>query len=356
MTKSIYVTSTQNFSGKSAICVGLLGRFQREGLKIGYMKPLSTNPKLLDGRTIDEDTAFVKATFNLDDPIEAMSPAILNNRIIEDVLKGVVIDFPRAVNASFKIISDNKDIIILEGGASLREGWFINMSPIQTGASLGARSLVVVPFETEMQVLDDLITARVRLGESMLGAIINRVPASKAKTVEELIKPYLEKKGVPVFAVLPKERLLMAASVAEFLEGLGGELLCAKSYLDELVENLMVGAMSFESALRFFRRKRNKAVITGGDRPDIQLAALETSTRCLILTGGLRPSPMIIGKAEEARVPIILTNLDTMSAIETIENFFGKTHFHQPKKLAYLDDLLKERMDFKRLDSMLGIK
>jgi hypothetical protein len=356
MTKSIYVTSTQNFSGKSAVCVGLLGRFQREGLKIGYMKPLSTNPKLLDGRTVDEDTAFVKTTFNLDDPIEAMSPAILNNRIIEDILKGVVIDFPGAVDASFKIISGNKDIIILEGGASLREGWFVNMSPPQTGASLGARSLVVVPFETEMQVLDDLITARVRLGESMLGAIINRVPAPKAKTVEGLIKPYLEERGVPVFAVLPKERLLMAASVAEFLEGLGGELLCAKSYLDELVENLMVGAMSFESALRFFRRKRNKAVITGGDRPDIQLAALETSTRCLILTGGLRPSPMIMGKAEEAKVPIILTNLDTMSAIETIENFFGKTHFHQPKKLACLDNLLKERMDFKRLDSMLGIK
>ncbi|MGC9023046.1 MAG: hypothetical protein ACP5J5_08005, partial [Dissulfurimicrobium sp.] len=62
------------------------------------------------------------------------------------------------------------------------------------------------------------------------------------------------------------------------------------------------------------------------------------------------------GKAEEAGVPVILTNLDTMGAIEVIENFFGKSHFHQPKKLSHLDGLLKERMDFMRLDSLLGIK
>jgi BioD-like phosphotransacetylase family protein len=40
----------------------------------------------------------------------------------------------------------------------------------------------------------------------------------------------------------------------------------------------MVGAMSAENALSYFRRKAHKVVITGGDRPDIQLAALETST------------------------------------------------------------------------------
>ncbi|MGB9711671.1 MAG: phosphotransacetylase family protein [Dissulfurimicrobium sp.] len=356
MTKSIYVTSTQNFSGKSALCAGLINRFQKKGLKTGYMKPLSTNPKIVDGKAIDEDAAFIKTTFKLADPIEAMSPTILNNRVIEDVLKGMTIDFPAAVNAAFNIIADGKDIVILEGGASLREGWFVNLAPVQTGPSLSARSLVVVPFETEMQVLDDLITAQIRLGDSMVGAVINRVNVSKIETVHGLIRPYLEKRGIAVLGVLPKEKLLTAASVEEFLEGLGGDVLCAKKRLDELVENIMIGAMSFESALRFFRRKRNKAVITGGDRPDIQLAALETSTKCLILTGGLRPSPMIIGKAEEAGVPVILTNLDTMGAIEVIENFFGKSHFHQPKKLSHLDGLLKERMDFMRLDSLLGIK
>ena len=59
--------------------------------------------------------------------------------------------------------------------------------------------------------------------------------------------------------------------------------------------------------MTYFRRKPNKAVITGGDRADIQLAALETSTRCLILTGNLYPSPAVLNRAEELCVPVLLT-------------------------------------------------
>ncbi|MDA8161871.1 MAG: phosphotransacetylase family protein [Desulfobacteraceae bacterium] len=356
MTKSIYVTSTQNFSGKSAVCVELIRHFRSHGLKTGYMKPLSTSPAILDGKITDEDAVFVKATFDLADPVETMAPAILNSGIIENILKGAAQRLAKDVKSAFSTIANGKDMVVLEGGASLREGWFVDLAPPQTGPMLGAKALVVVPFEKELQVLDDIITAKVRLGGSMLGAIINRVPPNKTAFAEGVIRPYLEKRGVPVFAILPKEKLLMAASVAEILDGLGGEVLCARENLEGLVETLMVGAMSFESAIKFFRRKRNKAVITGGDRPDIQLAAIETSTKCLILTGGLRPSPMIIGKAEEAGVPVILTNLDTMGAIETIENFFGKTRFHQPQKLAHIEKLFKEYMNFERLYSMMEIK
>ena len=88
---------------------------------------------------------------------------------------------------------------------------------------------------------------------------------------------------------------MLSVSVGELAEFLSGKILCCADKVDELVEHLMVGAMSVDSALTYFRRKPNKAVITGGDRPDIQLAALETSTKCLILTGNLQPSPIILG-------------------------------------------------------------
>jgi BioD-like phosphotransacetylase family protein len=65
--------------------------------------------------------------------------------------------------------------------------------------------------------------------------------------------------------------------------------------MDAVVENLTVGAMTAEAALRRMRKQRNKAVITGGDRTDIQLAALETSTSCLVLTGNLEPRHELSG-------------------------------------------------------------
>ncbi|MGC8838428.1 MAG: DRTGG domain-containing protein, partial [Anaerolineae bacterium] len=173
---------------------------------------------------------------------------------------------------------------------------------------------------------------------------------------ETVIRPFLERRGVRVFGILPQERLLQSISVRELAECLGGETLCCPDRLDDLVEHLMVGAMSVDSALTYFRRKPNKAVITGGDRPDIQLAALETSTRCLILTGNLQPSAIILSRAEELGVPVIVVPYDTLTTVEIIERFFGKTRFHQEKKIARLMELLELRFDFQGLYEALGLK
>ena len=93
--------------------------------------------------------------------------------------------------------------------------------------------------------------------------------------------------------------------------------------MDELVEHFMIGAMNVESALSYFRKVSNKAVITGGDRSDIQLAALETPTKCLILTGELYPNASILGRAQEVGVPIVVVRADTANTLEVCENPFG---------------------------------
>ena len=78
------------------------------------------------------------------------------------------------------------------------------------------------------------------------------------------------------------------------------ELLAQPEKRDELIEHLVVGAMSVEQALPRIRRiPGTKAVITGGDRADMQLVALETATKCLVLTGHLRPVPEVLRRAEE---------------------------------------------------------
>ena len=357
MAKSIYVTSTQAYSGKSALCVGLLRRFRQDGYKVGYMKPVSTSTRVLCGeRIMDEDSHFVKYTFDLPDALEDMAPVLLHDRQVAEVLNGQKMDYADRVKASFEKIAQGRDVVVLEGGGNLREGWIVQLAPPHVSNLLGAAELIVVTYDHDLQVVDDLITARVRLGRSLIGGIINVVPHHRLEFVREKIKPFIEKHEVPILAVLPKEPVLLSASVAELRDGLCGEVLCGQHHLDELVETVMVGAMSVDSALTYFRRKANKAVITGGDRPDIQLAALETSTKCLILTGNIRPSPMILGRAEEKGVPIIMTYHDTYTVVEMIESFFGKTRFHQQNKVDRFDALLCENIDFPALYAALGLQ
>jgi hypothetical protein len=279
--------------------------------------------------------------------METIAPVMLTPQTVEAVLKGEEkTDFAAELQRAFTKVTKGRDVTLLEGGASLREGHIIDLPASYVADLLEAQELVVVKYTNDLQVMDDVLTARARHGDSVLGVVLNAVPRHRMPFVENVIKPALQKRGITVFATLPRERLLLSISVTELAECLNGEILCGHEYVGELVEHLMVGAMNVDSALTYFRRKPNKAVITGGDRPDIQLAALETSTKCLILTGNLRPSPIILGRAEEVGVPMILVKQDTLTTVEIIEQFFGKTRFHQEKKIQRFERMLDERFDF----------
>jgi BioD-like phosphotransacetylase family protein len=353
---TLYITSTETFSGKSALCVGLARRLQRDGFSVGYMKPISTGDRLAAGM-VDEDAEFFKRTFNLPDALEDMVPVGITSRTVEAILGAEDrTDYAARLKAAFGRIASGRDVVVLEGGSNLREGSLIDLPTPHVAQLLEARALAVVKYGGDLQLLDDALTARNRLADLFSGVVLNAIPRQRMPFVQEIAKPALEARGIPVLAVLPQERLLLSVSVRELVEFLSGQVLCCPDRADELVEHLMVGAMGVESALGYFRRKPNKAVITGGDRPDIQLAALETSTKCVILTGNLRPSPIILGRAEEVGVPMILVRQDTLAAVEVIERFFGKTRFHLDKKIQRFEEMLDDRFDFETLYAALGVE
>ena len=353
---TLYVTSTETFSGKSALCVGIAKRLRQDGFAIGYMKPVSSGSRLVAG-LVDEDAEFFKHTFELPDALDDMVPIGIGPRTVEAILTGESqTDFAANLMAAYQRVSAGRDVVVLEGGANLREGYLVGLPTAEVAQMLGAGALVVVKYNDDLQILDDALTARKRLGDTLVGVVLNAIPRQRMPFVQETVKPGLEARGVPVLAVLPRERLLLSVSVGDLRDFLSGKVLCCPDKMDELVEHLMVGAMSVDSALSYFRRKPNKAVITGGDRPDIQLAALETSTKCVILTGNLQPSPIILGRAEEVGVPMILVRQDTLTAVEVIERFFGKTRFHLDKKVRRFEEMLEDRFDFERLYQALALE
>jgi BioD-like phosphotransacetylase family protein len=143
--------------------------------------------------------------------------------------------------------------------------------------------------------------------------------------------------------------------VGELIELLDAEVLTETVDPEALAETLTVGAMTADAALSRFRRYQNKAVITGGDRTDIQLAALETSTVVLILTGNLHPSPLIIQQADALNVPILLVNQNTMETIELVERSLGKTRLGQPEKMETFLNLMTENVRLDEISSVLDL-
>jgi uncharacterized protein len=354
---ALYVCSTQNFSGKSALCTGLAQQLVQDGLAPAYMKPISIIERRVDDETTDPDAAFVAEVLGLRDAPDVIAPICLSPQAVDLVLRSKVQpdQYLRQLQVAFQQVSAGRQVVLLEGARSLSEGGLIDLSPAQIVSMLNARALVVVKYDGDLQAVDEALLAERVLGASLLGVVFNVVPYQQKQFVSDVVVPALNARRIQVYGILPQEHLLTAVSVGEVANVLGGEILCARDHRDELVENLMVGAMNPDAALSYFRRKPNKAVVTGGDRLDIQLAALETSTRCLILTGNLYPSSVILSRAEEVGVPVVLVRQDTLTAVELIERYRGKTRFHQAKKVDIFNRVLARHFSFTNLYRDLGL-
>jgi BioD-like phosphotransacetylase family protein len=356
MTINLYITSTQDFSGKSAVCVTLMHRMQKDGFRVGYLKPFSSAARVLAESSIDADARFVKEMFNLTESLETLAPVVITSQRMSKILAEGGANYSDTVKKAAETVSQGKDIVLMEGSDNFREGYLVNLSLNEVADLVDAKVITVVGYQNSLQVVDDILTAVTRLKERLLGVIINSVPTERLGYIRELVIPYLRQQGINLLAALPYQQMLHSISVGEISEVLGAELLCYGSP-DELVENLSIAAMDIEQALTHFRQATNKAVIVGGDRPDIQLAALETSTKALILTGHSRPNPMIAARAEDRGIAIILSHYDTLTTIEKVEQFFGKTRFHHMEKVTYFERLLNYTpLDFAEFYRTIGLQ
>jgi len=348
----IFVASNTGYSGRTFISLGLAMKLIEQGYTVGYLKPIGRTPVKKGKEVYDADALFIKETLELDEPLDVISPFVRTYEsqtlLFEDGLR----DVRKAVLGAFKSLK-KKDFVIIGGAGDLFEGSLLGMNALSLLNDMKARLLLVEPWRGEASA-DALYGAYKFFGERFGGGIINKVPVSAMVHVKETVRPFMEKKGVTVFGVFPRDRSLEAVTVRQLNEILNGKVICCEDRLDEFVENFSIGAMDVDSALAYFRRTPNKAVITGAHRSDIQLAAMETSTRCIILTGGLTSNDVVIGKAQAKGIPIISVNDDTFTTIEKIEVRMGKTSIREKRKVERVKELMDIEFDMKLFLKSVG--
>lgn len=354
MMQYLYVASMTGFSGKSLITLGLGLIFREKGYRVGYIKPCGRIPVKQGTIIIDADALFMKASLDIDEPIEVVSPFVVTFELQSMALQGRPADRFDDVKKAFSKIK-GKDIVLIGGAADLFEGSLFGLNGLRVINHFRPQTLLVEPWSGDSSI-DAVMGARELLGDQFLGVAINKVPQHAHDHVTKTVRPFLEKKGIPVFACLHRDILLDSITVRQLNEILHGKVLCCEEGLDEFIENFSVGAMDVDSALKYFRRTGNKAVITGAHRSDIQLAALETSTKCIILTGGMSTNDVIIGKARLTGTPVIMVHDDTYTTVEKIESVLGKIRIREQKKVLKTKEIVEKEFDVKRLITDLALR
>lgn len=352
--KCLLIGSTEAYSGKSATIIGTIHQLQEQGITVSYGKPVATCITDRSTEIVDKDVRFLADIFDWE-PDRARSPLLyLDGETIGKRLKGQDLHNYKQVLQEY-IAGVKADLILLEGPNNLWEGSLFDLSLGQIAELLDSSILLVARYHSVL-LADSILAAKQYLGNRLLGIVLNDVPPNCLESARSALAPFLEERGIPIFGILPRNNLLRSISVRELAKRLSAKILCRADRLDLMVETLTIGAMNVNSALGYFRQRKNMAVVTGGDRTDLQLAALETSTQCLILTGQIAPQSLILSRAEDLEIPILSVDLDTLSTVEIIEEAFGTVPIQEPIKIKSIQELMKEHFNLNRLIQTLDLE
>lgn len=346
---ALCLCSTDSGAGKTSLAVALGLRLRRDHLRVEY---LQTVVSVQPGENPRDSLAFVRRVLELPEPADPIFP--VPTRDVLETLEGDLDYAPRLEQAAAQLAA-RSDVLLVETGDTIVDGSLIGLGVPEVIAALKAPTIIVARFTGE-GVVDAILAARTTMGARLVGAVVTGIPVSKMEFAQRTLRPALERRGVRVLGAFPADRMLGAVTVGELVERLEGRFLCCQEAANELVERLMVGAMNAEHAASYFRRQANKAVVTGGDRPNIQLAALETPTRCLLLTGPFPPDEAVLARGRTLGIPVVTVPLDTLTAVERSQEVFARSRFRQEKKIGRFGELFDRHFDVATLYSALGLR
>jgi hypothetical protein len=346
--KSLLVSSVEEYSGKSAVIIALGLILREKGFKVGYFKPFGVGTTRIGGQLVDEDAYNTACVLDTGDDIDDICPVKLDCPYVEFICSADPKELKKRVMDSYNRISAGKDIVLVEGAVEYKVGRALGLCDPDVSSVLDLEIFMVVKYTGDF-IIDRILMARELFGERLKFVLFNQLAGYKKTYLKSIAARFLKPNGMELVGTLPYDPLLAGLFASEIADALNGEWL-VKPKEDVIIEEFLIGAMSPPSALKYFRRVRKAALITGGDRADLQNLALETGNiKCILLTGNLEPPGTMLGKAEEKGVPVIMVADDTLTTVEKLDEVFGKARIKSDVKIRKIKELVERFVDLEKL-------
>ena len=330
---TLYIAGASSGAGTTAVSTGIAMLLSTNGADVALAKALRVGALA----TPDEDSAFHQSLFP-NNATPAGWPAS-----VEHVPNASALD---RIIAKLKETNLPSGLAIVEGvsGDILEEERYrIDASLAE---ALDARVIIV----SSCALLTPSPVTGI-FGKRLVGTIINRVPDYGRHEAETALASMYQLQGISVLGLVPESRRMLAPTVGAIAEHLGADLInrsaltSPETQLGQLVEHFMLGGLFLDQGSYVFGRRQDKAVIVRGDRPDLQMAALDTSTACLILTNGKTPVQYIAHHAELRQTPMLATTSSTLETMDLLHSIGDRSTVHSPHKARHFAELLEAHCD-----------
>lgn len=360
-TPRVFIAATRQNDGKTTTSLGLLAALQKKFQHIGYIKPVGQRFVEIAEQKIDEDTVLMDSVYSLNRPLEDMSPIAIEPDFTRKYLESSNYDvLVRKIQKAFDRVSWENNFVLCEGSGHAGVGSVFDLSNARVAKILNAKVIIVTQGGIGKPIDEVCLNQALfeKEGVEVIGVILNKVLGSKVDYVTKFAKRGLERKGLQLLGVIPHEPVLSHPSLDNIREELRAERLNDSKQIHNLVEDVVVGAMGVDNAMRFFRK--GVLLITPGDREDIILAAAtglawqqKGNLAGIVLTGNLRPSPEVMKSIRAMPFPVLLAKPDSYEVASKVHDLTVKTRPNDAEKISLIRDIIAKNVNVKKiLDSL----
>lgn len=345
----LYIASTTAGAGKSMLSFSLGLHLQKMGYRIGYMKPLAEYHQKYEDRMGDKNALMIQELLGQQQPADIVSPALIPTSIYSLASKHHDPSIMNKIATAYETISRHTDLTIVSGsGVFPFTGTFCDADGLRIVNELDLHVLLIERVHEEFHY-DTILGLKKMLGDRLIGLVINSVPSNYMRDYEKHITPYLRGFDIPVLGLVPHEPGLDAMRASELAHNIGGYIVSGKGdAATRLVGGYIIGAMQVDNFMTYLRhQEKTSAIIVGGDRADLQLAALQWHTPCLILTGNFPPCEMVRTKAEKLGIPIISVPKDTFSVAKAMAKLMQTKKITELQQIRLAERIIHENTDIR---------
>lgn len=358
-TPRVFVAATQQNDGKTTTALGLFSALKKRLGRIGFIKPVGQRFVDVEGLRVDEDSVLMNQTFSVQTPLEAMSPIAVEPNFTRRYIENQNDEFlVRRLQNSFDRAAWEKDFMIIEGTGHAGVGSVFDLSNARVARLLGSRVLLVTKGGIG-RAIDEVALNKAlfdKEGVEMVGVILNKVLPHKFQEVQSFARRGLERLGIDLLGVIPDEPLLADATLGQVCRQVRGHFLNGANAARRKVRKVIIGAMNSTHVMEYFAR--GTLVVTPGDREDIVLAALSTSSLAesegkaltgIVLSGDLFPHQNVLDLIKASDLPAITTPLDSYAAANSIYSMTVKTLPEDAEKIDKIQALIEGHVEVDRL-------
>ncbi|WP_299300195.1 phosphate acetyltransferase [uncultured Brachybacterium sp.] len=355
VSKSVYIASPEGMTGKSMVAFGLLEALASRSDRVGVFRPVVKADRTRDYAVdlLTSHPAVEQAyedAIGVDHQLVISDPDLAHERIL----------------ARHRELAERYSVLVVLGSdyddlANPTELAF----NAEVAANMGAPVVVVL---SGLDRSPDQIAALAAVSVSEFGGhhalpiavVVNRAEVDSLDAIHQAVSA---KVPDTLVAAIPENPVIMAVTVQELKDAVGGTLLQGNpEWLDRVAIGTVIAAMSLPNVLS--RLTENCTVIAPGDRYDLlpglvmaQQSGTFPALSSIVLTGGY-DVPDEVGRlisGVQQDLPIIATDLSTFETAVRVAKSRGRLDVNSPQKMDAARRAVAEHLPIPELLSSLEV-